>query len=215
MSDGKNTPIWKKEISFRRKSDEAAPEQEAGSTPLWKKEVSFRKKSDAGTVETPAETPAEAVSEAAVEDADSAVDLDLIARYAGLPAAPAPPAEEPPSEHDWLTKPLEEVSSPPAEPLALVPAPELEDAPAPIALVPPAAEAPVDRDDTAPPVALDDALQVEPFTPETPTVPEPAQLDELDLELDLDLPPSTVEPELPPAADALRAPRRRPAGASA
>ena len=88
MSDGKNTPIWKKEISFRRKPEEAAPEQDAGSTPLWKKEVSFRKKSEAGTVETPAETPADAVSEAPVEDAGSAVDLDLIARYAGLPATP-------------------------------------------------------------------------------------------------------------------------------
>ena len=88
MSDGKNTPIWKKEISFRRKPEEAAPERDAGSTPLWKKEVSFRKKSEAGTVETPAETPADAVSEAAVEDAGAAVDLDLIARYAGLPAAP-------------------------------------------------------------------------------------------------------------------------------
>ena len=69
MSDGKNTPIWKKEISFRRKPQEAAPEQDAGSTPLWKKEVSFRKKSEAGTVELPAETPADAVSEAPVEDA--------------------------------------------------------------------------------------------------------------------------------------------------
>ena len=110
MSDGKNTPIWKKEISFRRKPEAAAPEGDAGSTPLWKKEVSFRKKSEAGTVETPVETPTDAVSEVAVEDADVAVDLDLIARYAGLPAAPPPPAEEPPSEHDWLTKPLEEVS---------------------------------------------------------------------------------------------------------
>ena len=49
MSDGKNTPIWKKEISFRRKPEAAAPEGDAGSTPLWKKEVSFRKKSEAGT----------------------------------------------------------------------------------------------------------------------------------------------------------------------
>ena len=48
MSDGKNTPIWKKEISFRRKPEAAAPDGEAGSTPLWKKEVSFRKKSEAG-----------------------------------------------------------------------------------------------------------------------------------------------------------------------
>ena len=189
MSDGKNTPIWKKEISFRRKPEAAAPEGDAGSTPLWKKEVSFRKKSEAGTVETPVETPTDAVSEVAVEDADVAVDLDLIARYAGLPAAPPPPAEEPPSEHDWLTKPLEEVSEPPAEPLALVPAPELEDTPAPIALVPPAVEAPVDVDDVAP--------QVEPATPDTPVLPEPAQFDELDLELDLDL-PATAAPELPP-----------------
>ena len=186
MSDGKNTPIWKKEISFRRKPEAAAPEGGAGSTPLWKKEVSFRKKSEAGTVDTPVETT-HPVSEVAVEDADAAVDLDLIARYAGLPAAPPPPTEEPPSEHDWLTKPLEEVSEPPAEPLALVPAPELEDTPAPIALVPPAVEAPVDVDDVA--------SQVEPATPDTPVVPEPAQFDELDLDL-----PATAAPELPPAA---------------
>ena len=197
MSDGKNTPIWKKEITFRRKPEAAASEGDAGSTPLWKKEVSFRKKSEAGAVETPTETPADAVSQVAVEDADAAVDLDLIARYAGLPAASAPHAEEPPSEHDWLTKPLEEVSSPPAEPTALVPAPALEETPAPIALVPPAAEAAIDVDDVA--------TQVEPATPDTPVVPEPAQFDELDLELDLDL-PATAAPELPPAAVALELP---------
>ena len=70
MSDGKNTPIWKKEITFRRKPEAAASEGDAGSTPLWKKEVSFRKKSEAGAVETPVETT-DPVSEVAVEDAAS------------------------------------------------------------------------------------------------------------------------------------------------
>ena len=44
MSDEKNTPIWKKEISFRRKPDEGAAESDSGSAPLWKKEISFGKK---------------------------------------------------------------------------------------------------------------------------------------------------------------------------
>ena len=44
MSDEKNTPIWKKEISFRRKPDEAAPESDAGSASIWKKEISLGKK---------------------------------------------------------------------------------------------------------------------------------------------------------------------------
>ena len=68
--------------------------------------------------------------EAPLEAAPTA-DLDLIAKYAPLPdpvlpPAPPPPApvaeapsEQAPIEHDWLTKPLEEVSEPPEEPLAL------------------------------------------------------------------------------------------------
>ena len=57
MSDEKNTPIWKKEISFRRKPDEAAAEQDVGSVPLWKKEVSFRKKSDARGIRSTSSLP--------------------------------------------------------------------------------------------------------------------------------------------------------------
>ena len=172
MSDGKNTPIWKKEISFRRKSEK-------------------------GAVEAPSETPADAESEAPVEDAVPAVDLDLIARYAGPPAplpppAPAPAAEQAPNEHDWLTKPLEEVSSPPEEPLALVPDLELEVTPAPISLVPPAEDHVV---------SIDPALPAEETALETPVVPEPAELvQSLDLDLDLDLPVARPMPELPPAA---------------
>ena len=91
MSDEKNTPIWKKEISFRRKPDEAAPESDAGSASIWKKEISLGKKG----------ADADDVSEAGADDlvepeapaeAAPAVDLELIARYAPLPEPIAPPA---------------------------------------------------------------------------------------------------------------------------
>jgi hypothetical protein len=210
MSDEKNTPIWKKEISFRRKPDEGTAESAAGSASLWKKELSFGKKGNGaeGDGVSGAETEAVAESEASLET----VDLDLIARYAPLPEAVAPPAPLPlapeaearietpsPIEHDWLTKPLEEVSSPPEEPLALVPD-LLPDAPAsPISLVPPVEE--------PAPNSFEPAFSVEPVTPPEPLVaaepvPVPVPVAVPDFELDLDLPPAPVVPDLPPAAAA-------------
>ena len=61
MSDEKNTPIWKKEISFRRKPDEAAPESDAGSASIWKKEISLGKKG----------ADADEVSEVGADDSSS------------------------------------------------------------------------------------------------------------------------------------------------
>ena len=84
MSDEKNTPIWKKEISFRRKPDEAAPESDAGSASIWKKEISLGKK-DAGDADGVSEVGADVVEPEAPVEAAPSVDLELIARYAPLP----------------------------------------------------------------------------------------------------------------------------------
>ncbi|MHB1242002.1 MAG: type IV pilus assembly protein PilM [Gaiellaceae bacterium] len=154
-SDEKPTSIWKKELSFRRKSDaeQAAETGDPGaSTSIWKKEISLRKQAkDADPVEVAAEpepaAPADPVLEPALEAALEALAADPVA------AAPEPPAEPEPApaiEHDWLTKPLEEVSEPPAEPeplpaVALVPpAPEPE--PAPIVLPEPEPDFDLDLD---------------------------------------------------------------------
>src|SRR6187551_3477358 len=111
MSDDQNTPIWKKEISFRRKPDEAAPESDPGSSSLWKKEISFGAKAKEADADGVSGAEAEGVAEPETPlEGPPAVDLDLIARYAPLPepiaapaALPSAPVEPPPIEHDWLT----------------------------------------------------------------------------------------------------------------
>jgi len=172
-SDEKPGSIWKKELSFRRKSDaeraaETGDPGAAGS--IWKKEISLRRQGkDADPVEVAAEPgpppPAEPVLEPALEAALGALAAEPVA------AAPEPPAEPepaPPIEHDWLTKPLEEVSEPPAEPkplpaVALVPAvPEPEPAP----LVLPGPEFDLDLD--LPVAALPDLPVPEPLAPPAP-----------------------------------------------
>jgi type IV pilus assembly protein PilM len=83
-------------------------------TSIWKKEISLRKK------------PAEANAALPVE---SQPELD--AAIAALSVEPEAPAREPVSalpaepafEHRWLTKPLEEISQPPLEPVAPLVAP--------------------------------------------------------------------------------------------
>jgi type IV pilus assembly protein PilM len=201
MSDDQNTPIWKKEISFRRKPDEAAPASEPGSSSLWKKEISFGKKPKEADADGGSGAEAEVVAQPeAPLEAAPAVDLDLIARYAPLPepvaapaALPSAPVEPAPIEHDWLTKPLEEVSAPPEEPLALVPDLLPEAHPSPISLVPPVEE-PMSVVSPVP------AFAVEPVAPPEPLVAaEPTPVASPD-ELDLDLPPAIVAPYLPPAA---------------
>ena len=93
MSDEKNTPIWKKEISFRRKPDEGAPESDPGSASVWKKEISFGKKAKEADADGVSATEAEVVAEPeAPLDGASTVDLDLIAKYAPLPEPVAPPS---------------------------------------------------------------------------------------------------------------------------
>ena len=170
-SDEKPDSIWKKEMSFRRKPDESAsdgssePESESGS--IWKKELSLRKK--------PQDAP--------VEPEVVAVEPEPQPVAVAAPEAVPDPVLEPTLavEHSWLTKPLEEVSEPPVEPLAE--APTL--VPAPVALFP------------AEPPAVAAEIAVSAFEPE------------LELDLDLALPvvaeavPALVElPALPdfPAA---------------
>ena len=117
MADGdKPTSIWKKEVSFRRKPNEedADATVESGSSSIWKKEISLRKKEP--EVEVVAAEPEEAaVAEPDLDAAIAALALEPVA-VAPEPA-PAPAAA---IEHDWLTKPLEEVSDPPAEPVSPV-----------------------------------------------------------------------------------------------
>ena len=94
--DGQPTSIWKKEISFRRKPGEAAADPVA---------------------EEPDERPTAVDVDAAIAALSAGVEPARV--ELGPAAAPiAPPAS--PVEHDWLTKPLEEVSDPPAEPVSPV-----------------------------------------------------------------------------------------------
>ncbi len=147
--------------------------------------------------------------EAPLEGAPT-VDLDLIARYAPFPepvapppapVAPAPVAQAPiqpaPIEHDWLTKPLEEVSEPPEEPLSLVPDLLPEAPPSPISLVPAVEEAAPTPVFALEPVASSRTRAARAPGAARPVAPVLAP--DLDLELDLELPPAIVVPELPPA----------------
>ena len=72
--------------------------------------------------EAPDEPSAPAVD---VDAAIAALSADVEPAAAEPVSAPAPVAPPAPAvEHDWLTKPLEEISDPPAEPVspvALVP----------------------------------------------------------------------------------------------
>ena len=155
MSDEKNTPIWKKEISFRRKPDEGTAESDPGSASLWKKEISFGKKAkeaDADGVSAADCRPRGRAGSSARRCSDRRPGPDRQVRAAARarrasvgPVPPDPVAQAPiqpaPIEHDWLTKPLEEVSEPPEEPLALVPDLLPEAPPSPISLVPAVEEA--------------------------------------------------------------------------
>jgi type IV pilus assembly protein PilM len=223
VSDEKPSSIWKKEISFRRKAaDEAAVAADPGeSTSIWKKEISLRKKAKADEPEAaaePGEAPAPTVPDPAAPEpftqpADPVLEAAIAALSVPEPLAPAP-APEPAApvapaalEHDWLTKPLEEISEPPAEPVAPAePVPPAEPV-APVSYIPvaPVPVAPVQVDPSpfepvpAEPVAL--APEPAPVVELVPAAPEPV------LDLDLELPdvpevaaeaPTVVLPELPP-----------------
>ena len=179
--DEKPTSIWKKEMSFRRKpADDDAPdrssESQSGSGSIWKKELSLRKKSQDAPVEPdvvavepqpPVEPPVEPI-----------VELEPVAV-----AAPEPTLEPTPVvEHSWLTKPLEEISEPPEEPLAAVPPAEF------VPAVEPVPEEPIP---VSSPVSLVPAEQP-PVEEVAVSVPGP----ELELDLDLALP---IVAELAPA----------------
>lgn len=187
-SNEKPTPLWKKEISFRRKPAERAAESagardpgpepedasELASTSVWKKEISFRKKPKAV-----AAMPVEAV---VVEEVEALRERELERAVAAVTnpepepepeVAPAPePAPKPEIEHSWLTLPLEQVSEPPEE---------LEHAP-------PAAESVVPEIEALDPAVANELLAevAEAAAAEAAaTAPTP----ELDLEPELELPP--------------------------
>lgn len=206
-SDEKPTSIWKKELSFRRKSDaeRAAESGEPGASgSIWKKEISLRKRAkDADPVDVAAEperpAPADPVLEPALEAALDALAAEPVA------AAPQPPAEPelaPAIEHDWLTKPLEEVSEPPAEP---VPAVALVQ-PAPVVLPEPG----LDLDLDLPVAALPDLPVPEP-EPEPLALSAPAPVETVaDAKVpfykrELSLKRTPKEPKAPKAAKPAKA----------
>lgn len=208
-SNEKPTPLWKKEISFRRKP--AARELESGVAPasepvresepaaksVWKKEISFRKKAEPAVSE-----PAEAVEPAiVVVEAPEALPglLPVLEAVMSEPEPEPEPVSAPEIEHSWLTKPLEEVSEPPDLDEVV---PELEALDPEIAgeLLAEVAEVEAEVSEAAsiPELDADLALELPPLTD-----------DELPELLDLlDLPdlPSTIVPELEadaaPVADA-------------
>ena len=122
--DDKPAPIWKKELSFKRKprAEEPPAADDAPAPSVWKKEISLRRKPTAEVAATPvvpepeAETPPEP-------------ELPVLPEPV-LPVAVAP-AVPPlaPVEHAWLTEPLEAMSQPPAEITAVQPEPELQPEP--------------------------------------------------------------------------------------
>jgi hypothetical protein len=138
--DEKPTSIWKKEMSFRRKdADESAPEgpaeSESGSGSIWKKELSLRKKAQ----DVPVEEVVAAEPEPPVNlTVEPVVELEPVA------VAPVPtPEPTPVVEHSWLTKPLEEISDPPDEPVAAAPPVEAVAAVEPVADEPTLVSSPV------------------------------------------------------------------------
>ena len=199
MSDEKPTSIWKKEISFRRKpgEDAAVADVAAPGGSIWKKEISLRKKAKDAAAD--AQEPGATEPEAPEPDE---IDAAIAALAQPAPPQPAQPAPvlAPPVEHDWLTQPLEQVSEPPAEPvapIALVPDP----VPVPVAapeLAPlPAAEPVLDLELDLPPVAEVVAEAPTAVLPELPAVPEPEPVNE---------PEPAFEPVAEPAPAAEKVP---------
>ena len=204
--DDRPSSLWKKELSFKRKSREEAPEPaeqsapEAGSGSVWKKEISLRRKSK------PAAEPAAAT--------DQPVAELQVAPAAPAPAEPTPaeptPAEPVPSvDHGWLTQPLEEVSEPPAEETTDVlppPRPALHALPQPATapeLLPGPVPVPASVPDQAPepelppPAALADPL----LPPDQPLLPDDVL--------------AALLPELPPPGLSAPEPEPEPTPASA
>ena len=179
-SDEKPTSIWKKEMSFRRKpAEERAPSATDDAAPapgsLWKKEISLRKKQ----------------KDAPVEPEVVAVEPEVVPEVAAVEpvvvAVPEPALSPAPTvEHSWLTKPLEEVSEPPVDPLPavdpVVEAPTL----VPTDVVPPH----VALVSAEPPAAVEELVAATPLEAESYL--------EAGLDVDLDLPlMSDAAPELP------------------
>jgi type IV pilus assembly protein PilM len=137
MSGDDKTSIWKKEISFRRKPEhEDLDLAEEGAKPsIWKKELSLgRRKTEASEL-PPEVEPVEPEPEAPEAGPEPVAEPEPVV------LAPVPPVQ-----HDWLTKPLEEVAEPPVEPAPITLVPPVEapvaPAPAPTPELPPVAEGP-------------------------------------------------------------------------
>ncbi|HUP31442.1 MAG TPA: type IV pilus assembly protein PilM [Gaiellaceae bacterium] len=165
-SDEKPTSIWKKELSFRRKSDaERAADADASgdSGSIWKKEVSLRRQAKGAdpAAEAP-ELEQPLIPEPVLEAALEALAAEPVA---AAPPPPPEPAPAPAIEHDWLTKPLEEVSEPPDEPVLPV---------SPVSLVQPLPEEPVPAASPEAEPELDLPLAALPDLPAPVPVREPA-----------------------------------------
>ncbi|HUQ23040.1 MAG TPA: type IV pilus assembly protein PilM [Gaiellaceae bacterium] len=195
--DEKPTSIWKKEMSFRRKpADESespgSPDEESPSGSIWKKELSFRKKSQ----ELPEESEIAAVAAEPVVVPEPVLEPVVVAEPEPVVAAVPEPGPEPTPvlEHSWLTKPLEEVSEPPDEPLSsdaptlvpsrvsLVPAEQPAVEELPLAALEPELELDLD-------LALPMIAEAAPALVELPPLPEPPTA----VLPDLPLPPPPAE----------------------
>jgi type IV pilus assembly protein PilM len=197
-NDEKPTSIWKKEISFRRKASEEGA-ADTGAASVWKKEISLRRKGDESA---PEEKTAADPETTLVDDPAFSQMLEIVARDPVAAPTPVPePAAVTPVEHDWLTKPLEEVSEPPPAP------------PSPISLVPPVPAAPEPTVEPFVPEPVAAVPEPEPaLLPEPVLLPEPEP--ELDLELDLEL-PAAVLPALPEVPEPVAMPEPAPVAPAA
>ena len=194
-SDEKPTSIWKKEISFRRKAAEEGA-SDPGAASVWKKEISLRRKGDESAPEAKAAADPEATL---VDDPAFSQMLEIVARDPiSAPTSVPEPAALAPVEHDWLTKPLEEVSDPPPA------------SPSPVSLVPPVSAAPEPAVEPFLPEPAPESIAAVPEPqPESEPVllPEPAP--ELELDLDFEL-PAAVPPALPDLPDPVALPEAEP-----
>ena len=166
--DERPTSLWKKEISFKRKPREDAPDVEqqpvaSSSGSVWKKELSLRRKPK--VADEPTASGDEPVGDAPAPEPPVAAA-----------AEPAPPSVD----HGWLTQPLEEISDPPAEEttdllppprptLHALPQPEAQPAPLP-GPVPLPVPAPADEQAPEPqlPPPPPAALAADPLLPPEP-----------------------------------------------
>jgi type IV pilus assembly protein PilM len=201
--DEKPTSLWKKELSFKRKAreeEQTAEETPSEATSVWKKEISLRRKPKEAVAEPV--VPSEPVASA--EQFEPVALPQPVALQPVTVGQPAPPLMQT-QAHDWLTRPLEELSEPPdptletapaappvlsavpALPPELVPLPSLEQAAPP---APPAVELlPPEPMSFAPPLPAPPAPVAPTAEPVTALLPPPIMSE-----------PALSEPALPEPA---------------